>query len=90
MEEAVSGVKGQLDTQIYGDDLALLQGQASQVVEVMRQVKGIEDLEVFRVLGHPDENFEVDRRKPPVIKSTSPMFRMPLIPPREGMPSHRS
>ena len=62
MEEAVSGVKGQLATKIYGDDLRVLEEKADQIVAVMRQVKGIEDLGVFRVLGQPNENFMVDRQ----------------------------
>jgi len=62
MEEAVSGVKGELATKIYGDDLKILEQKADQVVTVMRQVKGIEDLGVFRVLGQPNVNFEVDRQ----------------------------
>ena len=61
MEEAVSGVKGQLATKIYGDDLKLLEDKADQIVKVMRQVKGIEDLGVFRVLGQPNLNVMVDR-----------------------------
>ena len=61
MEEAVSGVKGELATKIYGDDLNVLEQKADQVVSVMRQVKGIEDLGIFRVLGQPNLNFEVDR-----------------------------
>ena len=61
MEEAVSGVKGQLATKIYGDDLKVLEEKADQVVTVMRQVKGIQDLGVFRVLGQPNIEFEVDR-----------------------------
>jgi cobalt-zinc-cadmium resistance protein CzcA len=61
MEEAVSGVKGQLATKIYGDDLKVLEEKADQVVNVMRQIPGIEDLGVFRVLGQPNINFEVDR-----------------------------
>ena len=61
MEEAVSGVKGQLATKIYGDDLKVLEERADQVVNVMRQVKGIEDLGVFRVLGQPNIEFQVDR-----------------------------
>jgi cobalt-zinc-cadmium resistance protein CzcA len=63
MEEAVSGVKGQLATKIYGDDLKLLEDKADQIVSVMRQVRGIEDLGVFRVLGQPNINFEVDRQQ---------------------------
>jgi heavy metal efflux system protein len=61
MEEAVSGVKGELATKIYGDDLNVLEQKADQIVTVMRQIKGIEDLGVFRVLGQPNLNFEVDR-----------------------------
>jgi len=61
MEEAVSGVKGQLATKIYGDDLRTLEATADQIVGVMRKVKGIEDLGVFRVVGQPNENFIVNR-----------------------------
>jgi cobalt-zinc-cadmium resistance protein CzcA len=63
MEEAVSGVKGELATKIYGDDLRTLEDKADEIVGVMRQVKGIEDLGVFRVLGQPNLNVTVDRRK---------------------------
>ncbi len=61
MEEAVSGVKGQLATKVYGDDLKVLEEKADQVTNVMRQVNGIEDLGVFRVLGQPNLEFSVDR-----------------------------
>jgi cobalt-zinc-cadmium resistance protein CzcA len=61
MEETVSGVKGQLATKVYGDDLKVLEEKADQIVNVMRQVKGIEDLGVFRVLGQPNLEFQVDR-----------------------------
>ncbi len=63
MEEAVSGVKGQLATKVYGDDLRVLEDKADQIVNVMRQVPGIEDLGVFRVLGQPNDNFAVDRQQ---------------------------
>ena len=53
MEEAVSGVKGELATKIYGDDLAVSsEGRPDR--QVMRTVPGIEDLGVFRVLGQPN------------------------------------
>jgi cobalt-zinc-cadmium resistance protein CzcA len=63
MEEAVSGVKGELATKIYGDDLKVLEDKADQIVDVMRNVKGIEDLGIFRALGQPNINFEVDRNQ---------------------------
>ncbi len=63
MEEAVSGVKGQLATKIYGDDLRTLEDKADQMMKVMRTVKGVEDLGVFRLLGQPNLNITVDRQQ---------------------------
>ncbi len=61
MEEAVSGVKGELAVKIYGDDLKILEAQANQIANIMRQVRGIEDLGVFQVLGQPNLEISVDR-----------------------------
>src|SRR3984885_13748761 len=63
MEEAVSGVKGQLATKIYGDDLRTLEDKADEVVKGMRTVPGVEDLGVFRLLGQPNLNVRVDRQQ---------------------------
>jgi cobalt-zinc-cadmium resistance protein CzcA len=61
MEEAVSGVKGALATKVYGDDLKVLEGKSDEIVKIMSQIKGVEDLGVFRVLGQPNLNVVVDR-----------------------------
>jgi cobalt-zinc-cadmium resistance protein CzcA len=61
MEEAVSGVKGQLAVKVYGDDLKLLEEKGQQIVDIMHRVRGIEDLGLFRVLGQPNLNFVVER-----------------------------
>jgi cobalt-zinc-cadmium resistance protein CzcA len=61
MEEAVSGVKGALATKIYGDDLKVLEEKGDEIASIMRHIKGIEDLGVFRVLGQPNLNVTVDR-----------------------------
>ena len=37
MEEAVSGVKGELATKVYGDDLKVLEDKADQIVSIMRE-----------------------------------------------------
>jgi len=63
MEEAVSGVKGELAVKIYGDDLKVLEARADQIVGIMRNIRGIEDLGVFRVIGQPNLNFIVDRKQ---------------------------
>ena len=61
VEEAVSGVKGELAVKLYGDDLHTLENKGSQIVTVMRGIAGIQDLGLFRVLGQPNLNFSVDR-----------------------------
>ncbi len=62
MEEAVSGVKGELATKVYGSDLHVLEDTANQVAGVMSQVRGIEDLGVLNVTGQPDLDYVVDRQ----------------------------
>jgi cobalt-zinc-cadmium resistance protein CzcA len=62
MEEAVSGVKGELAIKVYGDDLKTLEEKGDQIVGVMRTVEGVQDLGLFRVLGQPNLNFTVDRQ----------------------------
>jgi cobalt-zinc-cadmium resistance protein CzcA len=61
MEEAVSGVKGELAIKIYGEDLKLLEHTGDQIVNVMHNIRGVEDLGLFRVIGQPNLNFAVDR-----------------------------
>jgi len=61
MEEAVSGVKGELAIKVYGDDLRALEDTGERIVAVMRTIPGIQDLGLFRVLGQPNLNFTVDR-----------------------------
>jgi cobalt-zinc-cadmium resistance protein CzcA len=61
LEEAVSGVKGALAVKIYGDDLKTLEAKADEIVAVMRPIRGVEDLGVFRIIGQPNLNFTVDR-----------------------------
>jgi len=63
MEEAVSGVKGELATKVYGSDLNTLEDLASQIAGVMGRVRGITDLGVFQVTGQPDLDVTVDRAK---------------------------
>jgi cobalt-zinc-cadmium resistance protein CzcA len=63
IEEALSGVKGANSAKIIGPDLAILEQIATQVHHEMAQVKGIEDLGIFQVLGQPNLNIKVNREK---------------------------
>ncbi len=61
MEEAVSGVKGELAVKLYGDDLRLLEHTAELIQAQMANVPGVGDLGIFRIVGQPNLNFRVDR-----------------------------
>jgi cobalt-zinc-cadmium resistance protein CzcA len=61
MEEAVSGVKGELAVKLYGDNLRTLEHTAEIIQAQMASVQGIEDLGIFRIVGQPNLNFTVDR-----------------------------
>ncbi len=61
MEEAVSGVKGELAVKLYGDDLRLLEKKAEEIQAQMSAVRGIQDLGIFRIVGQPNLNFRVNR-----------------------------
>jgi cobalt-zinc-cadmium resistance protein CzcA len=61
MEEAVSGVKGELAVKLYGDDLRTLETKAEEIQSQMASIKGIEDLGIFRIIGQPNLNYTVDR-----------------------------
>jgi cobalt-zinc-cadmium resistance protein CzcA len=61
VEEAVSGVKGELAVKVYGDDLKTLEAKSDEIVGVMSKVKGVQDLGIFRVIGQPNLNYSVDR-----------------------------
>src|SRR5271165_5676466 len=63
MEEAVSGVKGELAVKIFGSDLKDLEQKGEEIMAVMKTVPGVADLGLFRVLGQPNVNIVVNREK---------------------------
>jgi cobalt-zinc-cadmium resistance protein CzcA len=62
MEEAVSGVKGELAVKLYGDDLRTLEHVAEKIQAQMATVQGVADLGIFRIVGQPNMNLQVDRK----------------------------
>jgi heavy metal efflux system protein len=62
VEEAVSGVKGELAVKIYGDDLKTLEEKGNEIVSIMGKIHGVQDLGLFRVIGQPNLTFAVDRQ----------------------------
>jgi cobalt-zinc-cadmium resistance protein CzcA len=61
VEEAVSGVKGELAVKLFGSDLKTLEQKAEEMQGVMSQIPGVADLGTFQVRGQPNVNLVVDR-----------------------------
>ncbi len=61
VEEALSGVTGELVVKIFGPDMTVLQEKAGQVERAMSGVPGVADLGVEEQFGQPQVRFEADR-----------------------------
>jgi cobalt-zinc-cadmium resistance protein CzcA len=63
VEEALSGVKGENTVKVVGPDLAVNEAKAGEIVDVMSEIRGVEDLGLFPSLGQPDVRITPDRLK---------------------------
>lgn len=63
VEEYVAGVKSSLVVKIFGDDLFELEEYADQVADAIRDVRGIEDLNVYRNIGLPELRIQLHDNK---------------------------
>ncbi|MBL8036898.1 MAG: efflux RND transporter permease subunit [Nitrospira sp.] len=61
VEEAMSGVKGENSIKLFGTDLKLMEAKAAEIESVMRNVPGVKDLGIFRLIGQPNLLIQVDR-----------------------------
>lgn len=60
VEEYVAGVKSSLVVKIFGDDLFELEEYADQVANSIKDIEGIEDLNVYRNIGLPELRIKFD------------------------------
>lgn len=63
VEEYVAGVKSSLVVKIFGNDLFKLEEYADQVADAIKDVKGIEDLNVYRNIGLPELRIQLHDNK---------------------------
>ena len=63
IEEAVSGVKGSICVKIFGDSLDYMEGQSTKVYNILKSVRGIEDLGVIKNIGQPEMDIDLDQQK---------------------------
>jgi len=63
IEEAVSGVKGSICVKVFGDSLDYMESKVQQVYEILKTVRGIEDLGIIRNIGQPELDIDLDQRR---------------------------
>lgn len=61
VEEALSGVKGANSVKLYGNDLKTLEETGHRVAEILKAVRGIENVGVFHIVGQPNFEIRIDR-----------------------------
>jgi cobalt-zinc-cadmium resistance protein CzcA len=62
VDEALAGVKGELAIKLYGRDVFELERIARQITDVLRDVRGVTDLDYDHLVGQPQLQIVVDRR----------------------------
>lgn len=63
VEEYVAGVKSALVIKIFGDDLQQLEGLADQTAAAIKDVRGVEDVNVFRSIGLPELQIKLEESR---------------------------
>jgi cobalt-zinc-cadmium resistance protein CzcA len=61
VEEALSGVKGANSVKLFGNDLHELERAGQRVVNVLRTVRGIENVGLFHIVGQPNLEIRIRR-----------------------------
>lgn len=63
VEEFVAGVKSSLVVKVFGDDLYLMEDQATQLADVLNEVDGIVDVKVYKNIGLPELRLQLNEAK---------------------------
>lgn len=63
VEEAISGVKGEIAIKIFGDDLKILQEKANQVTRILRSIEGATDVAAEQQSGLAQVVIDIDRQR---------------------------
>jgi cobalt-zinc-cadmium resistance protein CzcA len=61
VDEALAGVKGELAIKLYGPDIFVMDAKAREIVKVLRDVRGVTDLDWDHLAGLPQLQIIVDR-----------------------------
>lgn len=63
VEEALSGVKGEISVKIFGSDLEILEAKSEQVAHILNGIRGAADVAAIKVGGQTELNITLDRNR---------------------------
>jgi heavy metal efflux system protein len=63
VDEAISGVKGELSIKIFGPDLDVLQERAEAIAKILARIDGVHDLDFDHLTGQPQLRIPIDREQ---------------------------
>ena len=63
VEEALSGVKGEISVKIFGSDLKILEDKSEQVASILNGIHGAADVAAIKVGGQTELNITLDRAR---------------------------
>ncbi|MFZ1765294.1 MAG: CusA/CzcA family heavy metal efflux RND transporter [Candidatus Nitrotoga sp.] len=63
VEEALSGVKGEISVKIFGSDLEILEDKSEQVAHILSGIRGAADVAAIKVGGQTELNITLDRNR---------------------------
>jgi cobalt-zinc-cadmium resistance protein CzcA len=61
VEEALSGIKGQVAIKVFGTDMRQLQTIGNKIADVLSTIEGVKDLECERLKGLPSLSVKINR-----------------------------
>ena len=62
VNEAISGIKGELGIKVFGEDPRVLQGLADRITATLKTVSGAADVGAEELLGQPQVQIVIDRQ----------------------------
>jgi cobalt-zinc-cadmium resistance protein CzcA len=63
VDEAVSGVKGSICVKIYGDSLNYSEPKIAEIYNILKGVRGMDDLGIIKNIGSPEVDITLNQQK---------------------------
>ncbi len=63
VEEALSGVKGEISVKVFGPDLDILEDKSTQIANILNGIRGATDVAAIKVGGQTELNITLDRER---------------------------